>query len=56
MVDQYGNKTDTLNAENMKAVSVSAEDLDVSALCVDWQVSRNGLKATHPATIQMALI
>uniref|UniRef100_A0A8B9H6L9 Structural maintenance of chromosomes flexible hinge domain containing 1 n=1 Tax=Astyanax mexicanus TaxID=7994 RepID=A0A8B9H6L9_ASTMX len=32
VVDQYGNKTDTLNAENMKTVSVHADDLDVSTL------------------------
>ncbi|XP_022533344.2 structural maintenance of chromosomes flexible hinge domain-containing protein 1 isoform X2 [Astyanax mexicanus] len=39
VVDQYGNKTDTLNAENMKTVSVHADDLDVSTLSVDWQES-----------------
>lgn len=38
MIDQYGNKTDALNAESMKAVSVSADNLDESALKFDWQV------------------
>ncbi|XP_036453720.1 structural maintenance of chromosomes flexible hinge domain-containing protein 1 [Colossoma macropomum] len=39
VVDQYGNKTDALSAESVKAVSVSADDLDVSALSVEWQAS-----------------
>uniref|UniRef100_A0AAR2JQU3 SMC hinge domain-containing protein n=1 Tax=Pygocentrus nattereri TaxID=42514 RepID=A0AAR2JQU3_PYGNA len=39
VVDQYGNKTDALTAESMKTVSVSADDLDVSALSVKWQAS-----------------
>ncbi|KAF5895762.1 structural maintenance of chromosomes flexible hinge domain-containing protein 1, partial [Clarias magur] len=37
VVDQYGNKTDALNAESMKEVSVSADKLDVSALSFNWQ-------------------
>ncbi|XP_030635022.1 structural maintenance of chromosomes flexible hinge domain-containing protein 1 [Chanos chanos] len=39
VVDQYGNKTDTLNAENMKNVSVSADGLDTATLTMEWQES-----------------
>ncbi|XP_072544127.1 structural maintenance of chromosomes flexible hinge domain-containing protein 1 [Salminus brasiliensis] len=41
VVDQYGNKTDALSADSMKAVSVSADGLDRSTLTVDWQDSTN---------------
>lgn len=41
MIDQYGNKTDALNAENMKAVSVCADDLDESALNFAWEVDKH---------------
>lgn len=41
VIDQYGNKTDALSAESMKAVSVSADNLDESALNFDWQVDRS---------------
>ncbi|KAI4890516.1 hypothetical protein NFI96_011443 [Prochilodus magdalenae] len=37
VVDQYGNKTDTLSADSTKAISVSADDLDISALSFEWQ-------------------
>lgn len=40
MIDQYANKTDALSAESMKAVSVSADNLDESALNFNWQVDR----------------
>lgn len=39
MIDQYGNKTDCLNAESVKTLSVSADDLDKEALVVEWQVN-----------------
>uniref|UniRef100_A0A8C1ETI0 Structural maintenance of chromosomes flexible hinge domain containing 1 n=1 Tax=Cyprinus carpio carpio TaxID=630221 RepID=A0A8C1ETI0_CYPCA len=38
VVDQYGNKTDCLNADIVKTLSVSADGLDKSALAVEWQV------------------
>ncbi|KAM9500750.1 structural maintenance of chromosomes flexible hinge domain-containing protein 1 isoform 1-T1 [Clarias gariepinus] len=37
VVDQYGNKTDALNAGSMKEVGVSADKLDESALNFTWQ-------------------
>uniref|UniRef100_A0A672NK77 Structural maintenance of chromosomes flexible hinge domain containing 1 n=1 Tax=Sinocyclocheilus grahami TaxID=75366 RepID=A0A672NK77_SINGR len=39
VVDQYGNKTDCLNAEIVKTMSVSADGLDKSALAIEWQAS-----------------
>uniref|UniRef100_A0A673GZ20 Structural maintenance of chromosomes flexible hinge domain-containing protein 1-like n=1 Tax=Sinocyclocheilus rhinocerous TaxID=307959 RepID=A0A673GZ20_9TELE len=45
VVDQYGNKTDCLNAEIVKTMSVSADGLDKSALATEWQVLY-----THPQT------
>ncbi|XP_066536910.1 structural maintenance of chromosomes flexible hinge domain-containing protein 1 [Hoplias malabaricus] len=39
VVDQYGNKTDVLHAESVKAFSVSADDLDALSLSVEWQAS-----------------
>uniref|UniRef100_A0A8C1EUT2 Structural maintenance of chromosomes flexible hinge domain containing 1 n=1 Tax=Cyprinus carpio carpio TaxID=630221 RepID=A0A8C1EUT2_CYPCA len=39
VVDQYGNKTDCLNADIVKTLSVSADGLDKSALAVEWQAS-----------------
>lgn len=38
VVDQYGNKTDCLNADIVKTLSVSANGLDKSALAIEWQV------------------
>ncbi|XP_017327848.1 structural maintenance of chromosomes flexible hinge domain-containing protein 1 isoform X1 [Ictalurus punctatus] len=46
VIDQYGNKTDALNAESMKAVSVSADNLDESALKFDWQTSTGTMVVT----------
>ncbi|XP_062850084.1 structural maintenance of chromosomes flexible hinge domain-containing protein 1 isoform X2 [Trichomycterus rosablanca] len=43
VIDQYGNRTDSLNADSMKALSVSADDLDESAINVDWQVTTGSL-------------
>lgn len=39
VIDQYGNKTDCLNAESVKTLSVSANDLDKEALAIEWQAS-----------------
>uniref|UniRef100_A0A8C2FFZ1 Structural maintenance of chromosomes flexible hinge domain containing 1 n=1 Tax=Cyprinus carpio TaxID=7962 RepID=A0A8C2FFZ1_CYPCA len=39
VVDQYGNKTDCLNADIVKTMSVSADDLDKSTLAIEWQAS-----------------
>ncbi|XP_059395011.1 structural maintenance of chromosomes flexible hinge domain-containing protein 1 [Carassius carassius] len=39
VVDQYGNKTDRLNADVVKTLSVSADGLDKSALVIEWQAS-----------------
>lgn len=39
VMDQYGNKTDRLDAESVKSLSVSADGLDKEALAVEWQVS-----------------
>ncbi|XP_059374115.1 structural maintenance of chromosomes flexible hinge domain-containing protein 1-like isoform X2 [Carassius carassius] len=39
VVDQYGNKTDCLNAEMVKNLSVSADGLDQSALAIEWKAS-----------------
>ncbi|TSL34555.1 Structural maintenance of chromosomes flexible hinge domain-containing protein 1 [Bagarius yarrelli] len=46
VIDQYGNKTDALNAEGMKAVSVSADNLDESALNFDWQTNKETVVVT----------
>ncbi|XP_060788894.1 structural maintenance of chromosomes flexible hinge domain-containing protein 1 isoform X2 [Neoarius graeffei] len=46
VIDQYGNKTDALSAESMKAVSVSADNLDESALNFDWQASTGTMVVT----------
>ncbi|XP_047666813.1 structural maintenance of chromosomes flexible hinge domain-containing protein 1 [Tachysurus fulvidraco] len=46
VVDQYGNKTDALSAESMKAVSVSAKNLDESALNFNWQTSTGKMVVT----------
>uniref|UniRef100_A0A672P6A9 Structural maintenance of chromosomes flexible hinge domain containing 1 n=1 Tax=Sinocyclocheilus grahami TaxID=75366 RepID=A0A672P6A9_SINGR len=43
LVDQYGNKTDCLNADIVKTLSVSADGLDKSALAVEWQASSGRL-------------
>lgn len=40
MIDQYGNKTDALSADSITAVTVSADNLDKSALNFDWKVDR----------------
>ncbi|XP_073689143.1 structural maintenance of chromosomes flexible hinge domain-containing protein 1-like, partial [Garra rufa] len=37
VVDQHGNKTDCLNADLVKNLSVSADGLDKSALTIEWQ-------------------
>ncbi|ROL42214.1 Structural maintenance of chromosomes flexible hinge domain-containing protein 1 [Anabarilius grahami] len=39
VIDQYGNKTDCLNAESVKTLSVSANDLDKEALAIEWKAS-----------------
>ncbi|XP_051755172.1 structural maintenance of chromosomes flexible hinge domain-containing protein 1 [Ctenopharyngodon idella] len=39
VIDQYGNKTDCLNAESVKTLSVSANDLDKKALAIEWKAS-----------------
>lgn len=39
VIDQYGNKTDCLNAESLKTLSVSGDDLDKEALAIEWQAS-----------------
>uniref|UniRef100_A0A4W4DSQ1 SMC hinge domain-containing protein n=1 Tax=Electrophorus electricus TaxID=8005 RepID=A0A4W4DSQ1_ELEEL len=39
VVDQYGNKTDTLSADSLKEISVTANNLDTSTLKVEWQNS-----------------
>ncbi|KAL1270536.1 hypothetical protein QQF64_029552, partial [Cirrhinus molitorella] len=39
VVDQYGNKTDCLNADIVKYLSVSADGLDKSALAIEWQAT-----------------
>ncbi|XP_026071479.1 structural maintenance of chromosomes flexible hinge domain-containing protein 1-like isoform X2 [Carassius auratus] len=39
VVDQYGNKTDCLNNDIVKNMSVSADGLDQSALAIEWQAS-----------------
>ncbi|MCI4377610.1 hypothetical protein PGIGA_G00205450 [Pangasianodon gigas] len=46
VIDQYGNKTDALSAESMKAVNVSADNLDESALNFDWQTSTGTMVVT----------
>ncbi|KAI5104111.1 structural maintenance of chromosomes flexible hinge domain-containing protein 1 [Silurus meridionalis] len=46
VIDQYGNKTDALSAERMNAVSVSADNLDESALNFDWQTSTGMMVVT----------
>ncbi|KAK3546292.1 hypothetical protein QTP70_025718 [Hemibagrus guttatus] len=46
VVDQYGNKTDVLSAESMKSVSVSAKDLDESALNFNWETSAGSVVVT----------
>lgn len=38
-IDQFGNKTDSLSAESVKGLTVSADDLDEAALLIDWQVN-----------------
>ncbi|XP_050970942.1 structural maintenance of chromosomes flexible hinge domain-containing protein 1 isoform X1 [Labeo rohita] len=43
VVDQYGNKTDCLNADIVKNMSVSAVGLDTSALVIEWQTSSGWL-------------
>ncbi|XP_009301910.2 structural maintenance of chromosomes flexible hinge domain-containing protein 1 isoform X1 [Danio rerio] len=37
VMDQYGNKTDRLDAESVNSLSVSADGLDNEALAVEWQ-------------------
>lgn len=39
VVDQYGNRTDYLNADSIKAMSVSADDLDETLVKVECQVN-----------------
>ncbi|XP_056603015.1 structural maintenance of chromosomes flexible hinge domain-containing protein 1 [Triplophysa dalaica] len=38
-IDQFGNKTDSLSAESVKGLTVSADDLDEAALLIDWKAS-----------------
>ncbi|XP_051997338.1 structural maintenance of chromosomes flexible hinge domain-containing protein 1 [Xyrauchen texanus] len=39
VIDQYGNKTDCLNAKCLNSLSVSADGLDKETLIVEWEAS-----------------
>lgn len=37
VIDQFGNKTDSLSADSVKGLKVSADDLDKKSLLINWQ-------------------